>query len=193
MSSKCRGLGKVTAMDPRTERTRHHVLACAQELLMEGGVQAVTYSAVARRARVSRNTLYRHWPTLEQLLVDVALRHYRPTGARQPAPAGADLTGFLHAMRDNLRAPGTAAVLTALIAHAVHDATSEEVLQRIAELRRQDLGTVTGPLTDAAFARIVGPLFFQALVARRPLDDGFLDELIAGSQGPEREADREHG
>lgn len=176
-------------MDPRVDRTRQHVLACAQELLVKSGVQAVTYSAVARSAQVSRNTLYRHWPTLEQLLVDVALRHYRPAGAEQPEPPAADLTEFLHAIRDNLRAPAFAAALTALILHAQHDTTSEEVLRRIADVRRHNLSAVTGPLTDAGFARIVGPLFFQALIARRPLDDAFLNELISGTPIPEPHPD----
>ncbi|WP_019926236.1 TetR/AcrR family transcriptional regulator [Nocardia sp. BMG111209] len=163
---------------PRADRTQEHVLACAQEILVTEGPEAVTYTAVARRSRVSRNTLYRHWPSRDQLLTDAALRYYR----LQEAPAAgesANLLEFLHALRDNLATPGTAAALTALAAHAEHDPTAGEVLRRIAELGRDRLTEIVGPLSDAAFARIVGPLYFQALMVRRPVDDAFLADLAA--------------
>lgn len=170
-------------MDPRVDRTRQHVLACARELLLAEGAAAVTFSAVGRRARVSRNTLYRHWATSEQLLVDVTLQYYldepgaEAGGPQAPAPS---VAAFLYAVRDSLRTPGTLAVLGALVAQAERDATSAEVLRQVAQLRQRALSAATGPLTDAQFAALVGPVFYQALIARRPLDDAFLDELISG-------------
>jgi AcrR family transcriptional regulator len=44
------------------ERTRRHVLAVARELLPEVGPAGLTYSLLAERAGVTRQTLYRHWP-----------------------------------------------------------------------------------------------------------------------------------
>jgi hypothetical protein len=41
---------------------------------------------------------------------------------------------------------------------------------------------VTGPLTDAEFALIIGPLLFHAVIARRPLTGEFLDELAAARE-----------
>ncbi|MCA1218654.1 TetR/AcrR family transcriptional regulator [Streptomyces sp. 8L] len=183
-------------MDPRMDRTRRHVLDCARELLIESGAEHVTFSGVARRARVSRNTLYRHWPTREQLLVDVILRHYRREGlteegliedgptedGRSEVAAPVSLGHFLYSLRDSLESPGARSTLTALIAQAEHDAVSEGVLRRVADLRQRGLGTLAGPLSDAAFARIVGPLFFQAVIARRPLDDTFMAEILAALQ-----------
>ncbi|MEU1624914.1 TetR/AcrR family transcriptional regulator [Streptomyces sp. NPDC020096] len=169
-------------VDPRIERTRQHVLAAAREILLDQGADAVTFSAVARRARVTRNTLYRHWATPEQLLVDLTLRYYldeqRERGGRGPYEPATSVSNFLHALRDNLRAPGTTEVLTALIARAERDAASEQVLRQVADVRQKALSAVTGPLSDADLAQIVGPLFYQALIARRPIDDDFLNELI---------------
>jgi AcrR family transcriptional regulator len=167
-------------MDPRIDRTRQHVLACAREILLAQGADAVTYSEVGRVARVSRNTLYRHWPTREQLLVDLTMSYY----ATQEGEASAEVdsvAGFLQSVRANLDEPGYVPGLSLLISRADHDPDIAQALRHVAQLRQETLSKVTGPLTDAAFALIVGPLLFQAVIARRPVTDEFLDELAAAS------------
>ena len=56
--------------DPRIARTRAAVLAATIEVIAEDGPGAVTFQTVARRARVSRATLYRHWPHPEELVFE---------------------------------------------------------------------------------------------------------------------------
>ncbi|WP_411070592.1 TetR/AcrR family transcriptional regulator [Streptomyces sp. cmx-4-25] len=162
------------------ERTRQHVLGCARELLVAQGAQAVTFSAVSRAAQVSRNTLYRHWATSEQLLVDVTLRYYLEDTSQEEAGDAADPRAFLQSIRASLDAPGTTAVLCALIAQADRDPVSEQVLRQVADVRQRALIEAVGPLTDARFARVVGPLFYQALIARRPVDDAFIEVILEG-------------
>ncbi|WP_229899233.1 TetR/AcrR family transcriptional regulator, partial [Streptomyces capoamus] len=55
--------------NPRVRRTRDRVLVVARELLADVGPTALTYSLLAERGKVTRQTLYRHWPTREALLV----------------------------------------------------------------------------------------------------------------------------
>jgi AcrR family transcriptional regulator len=168
----------MTSADPRIERTRQHVLACARELLLAEGAEAVTFSALARQARVSRNTLYRHWSTPEQLLVDLTLEYY-VARIDDTVPSAGGVPEFLHGLRDNLATAETASVLTALIARGQRDEGTSVALQRLAAVRKDALADLTGPISDAQFAALVGPLFYQAFVARGRLDDAFLDELIA--------------
>jgi AcrR family transcriptional regulator len=165
-----------SSADPRIERTRQHVLAAARELLLAEGAEAVTFSALARQARVSRNTLYRHWATPEQLLVDLTLEYYV---VRIDSTSSVTVPGFLRGLRDNLGTEETASILTALIARAHRDESTSVALQHLAGLRKEALAAVTGPLSDAQFAALVGPLFYQAFIARGALDDTFLDELVA--------------
>ncbi|MFI5709583.1 TetR/AcrR family transcriptional regulator [Kribbella sp. NPDC051620] len=167
----------MTSADPRIERTRQHVLACARELLLAEGAEAVTFSALARQAQVSRNTLYRHWATPEQLLVDLTLEYYVTRIDDTVTPAG--IPEFLHGLRKNLATSETASVLTALIARAERDAGTAAALQRLAAVRKEALARITGPLSDAQFAALIGPLFYQAFVARGRLDEAFVDELVA--------------
>jgi AcrR family transcriptional regulator len=165
-----------SSADPRIERTRQHVLASARELLLAEGAEAVTFSALARQARVSRNTLYRHWATPEQLLVDLTLEYYV---MRIDNNGSVTVPEFLRGLRDNLSTAETASILTALIARAHRDESTAEALQHLAGRRKEALASITGPLSDAQFAALVGPLFYQAFVARGRLDDGFVDELIS--------------
>jgi len=164
-------------MDPRMDRTRQHVLACAREILLAHGVDAVIYSEIGRVARVSRNTLYRHWPTREQLLADLTLSYYADQEGE--APAVKSVADFLRSVRGNLDEPGSAKSLGLLISRADHDPAIAQALRQVAQFRQEELSQVTGPLTDAEFALIIGPLLFQAMIARRPVTDEFLAELTA--------------
>lgn len=188
----------MTGIDPRVERTRQHVVACAREMLVAEGVQAITFSTLSRRARVSRSTLYQHWPTIEQVLVEVTLRYYLDR-MDSAGPAPASTAAFLRRLGDSLRTSETREVLTALIAQAQRNRTSAEVLQQSASLGQQALEFANGPLTEAQVAQIVGPMFYQVVIACRPLDDAFVEELIAGlehmavSRGESTAAQREPG
>src|ERR1700735_5854665 len=65
--------GRPPRAHPGVERPRRHVLAVARELLPEVGPAGLTYSLLAERAGVTRQTLYRHWPARAALLVDLIL------------------------------------------------------------------------------------------------------------------------
>src|ERR1700721_4496455 len=54
--------------DPRPARSRARLLEAAAALLRSGGPSAVTVYAVPRAANVARATLYRHFPSGNDLL-----------------------------------------------------------------------------------------------------------------------------
>jgi AcrR family transcriptional regulator len=54
--------------DPRPARSRARLLEAATALLRSGGPSAVTVDAVTRGANVARATLYRHFPSGNDLL-----------------------------------------------------------------------------------------------------------------------------
>ena len=54
-------------VDPRLDATRNLSMKAALSLLQEKGVLAVTHAAISRETGISRPTLYRHWPQLEDL------------------------------------------------------------------------------------------------------------------------------
>jgi AcrR family transcriptional regulator len=55
---------------PRRAETGAAIVEAALELLAERGFQAATMDAIAARAGVGKNTIYRRWPSKEDLIVD---------------------------------------------------------------------------------------------------------------------------
>jgi hypothetical protein len=100
-------------------------------------------------------------------------------GQEGEASAAESVADFLKSVRENLDEPGSVKTLSLLISRADHDPAIAQALRHVAQLRQETLSKVTGPLTDAEFALIIGPLLFQAVIARRPVTDEFLDELAA--------------
>ncbi|MEZ0341780.1 TetR/AcrR family transcriptional regulator C-terminal ligand-binding domain-containing protein [Mycobacterium sp. pV006] len=80
------------------------------------GVAAITVEGVARRADVAKTSIYRHWPTLDDLLLE-ALAESHPV--ETPSPAGgdlrADLLRSLDLLADWLAGP-TAVVVASILA-----------------------------------------------------------------------------
>lgn len=70
--------------DPRPARSRARLLDAATTLLRSGGPGAVTIDAVTRRANVARATLYRHFPSANDL-VAAAFTNLIPPPPMPPA------------------------------------------------------------------------------------------------------------
>lgn len=70
-------------VDPRPARSRARLLDAATALLRSGGPSAVTIDAVTRGANVARATLYRHFPSGNDLLA-AAFRSLIPPAPTPP-------------------------------------------------------------------------------------------------------------
>ena len=57
----------------RSARVREAILDAALSELIDGGYAALSVEAVAARAGVNKTTIYRRWPTLDDLLVDALM------------------------------------------------------------------------------------------------------------------------
>jgi AcrR family transcriptional regulator len=84
MTSLRHNLREVT--DPHDE-----LLDAARDCILAVGVRRTTLTDVARRANVSRMTLYRRWPDVQSLLSDLMTREWAEVAARAietdgPAP-----------------------------------------------------------------------------------------------------------
>jgi AcrR family transcriptional regulator len=172
-----------SSQDPRIERTRAHVLGHARKLLSTDGPSAVTYSELAARARVTRQTLYRHWPTREALVVDLVLEQSMaglPDGSGTPEQMVGE---FLRRLRDDMGDPAYSAPLLALIAQADYEPTSRSALKQVVVGVRSALNTLLEPagvcVTPEDYARLCGPVIFGRVIAREPITDLFIDDLVA--------------
>ncbi len=61
-------------LTPRAQAKREQIRAAAQELFLERGFTGASTDAISSQAGVSKETLYKHFPSKEELLAD-CLRH----------------------------------------------------------------------------------------------------------------------
>lgn len=176
--------------DARVVRSRETVLAAARDLLIEGGPGAVTVDAVVARSGVAKSTIYRHWPSRDDLLLSVLEAH-----APNMAPAPPDL-GFEAALRLMARQAGTmfadpewARMLPALIMLKRHEDGLAHLDRELHETQMRvavdvfDRGVAEGILppdyeADDMVAQIVGPMIFALIQGSITIDDAYCERIV---------------
>lgn len=151
------------------------MLAAATELLVEAGPRGVTVDAVAERSGVAKSTLYRHWSSVHELLVDV-MRANLP--AAMPVDLGAGFETALRSWIDHavatLSAPNWTRILPALLELRRHAPEMADLLaadfedKLAAAASILDLGAAEGRLPAGLDPRLVtqtliGPLVLATL------------------------------
>ena len=76
--------------DARITKTRRKVLDAGAVVLFTDGWSEVTHLRLAKETGVARGTIYRHWPTIDDLIVEIF-------ESCDPAPYAAERTGELRA------------------------------------------------------------------------------------------------
>ncbi len=147
---------------------------------------------IAARAGVSKNTIYRWWPTKAAVLMDAFTDAFAD---RMEAPAEGDaLTRLriqLRRVAQLMNTPEARRPFVALIAAAQHDPDLATALrERFLDGRRADVGVLiaagidNGELpedldTDAVIDLIYGALYYRLLVSGAQLDPAYADRIMA--------------
>lgn len=86
--------------DEQRELTRRKILGAVLELVAEGSVDELSVPAVSRRSGVSLATIYRHFPTRDELLAAASAEPARQAlaSSTDPPAGGDDFARFLAAM-----------------------------------------------------------------------------------------------
>lgn len=167
---------------PRDERADSQILAAAEALLREGGVEAVTMSAVVARSGVARATVYRRWPNRDALVAAIARRAMGrpPIQVRDDALGALDEAGRMAA--DVLRRPAMKGLLPTLIRGVLADEDAPGRLsydQVIPGRRRFAESYRRGAAADGLRTDVDGELVADLLLG------GMMQHLIATGQGPD--------
>lgn len=177
--------------DPRLDATRAHALQAALELLQEKGLLAVNHAAISSATGISRSTLYRHWPKLEDLR-NAAIARAATGPNSQPrtnGPLRTDLTWILGHLMTALNETPWGKIAPQVIAVAATEVQTRDLLRKWIEDRSEDVKSVF----DAAIARgeinkdtsilqlvemAIAVPYFRKLVAGRQLDHDWLDAHV---------------
>jgi AcrR family transcriptional regulator len=173
-------------------------LDAAAELLAAGQSASITVAAIAERAGVGKQTIYRWWPSKSAVLLDAMIHRARQIA---PAPDSGDLHTDLRVfLRSTFAAaPDNRSLLLGALREALADAATMDRLAMFTAARRDELAGILdraltrGQITqrpktfvDQAF----GLLWYRMIFAHEPLDEQSADAL-AGALATQLETDRE--
>ena len=176
--------------DPRVARTREAVREAVRSLVQRAGFEAVSHQQVAEEAGIGRATVYRHWPTRTDLLLDAVAEVEVPRVWETTGDLATDLTRELVRLLRTLTSP-LVPELVALIGRAEWDPELRETKRELLAsgttgLRRTlEAGIERHELPadldlDTTIARLAGPLFYQRVLAHAPLEDDFVARIVTG-------------
>ena len=178
---------------PRSEKARQAILAAAMDLLLDQGLNAMSMDDVARRAGVSKATIYRWWPSKERLALDALAAEWASS-----APADQDDTGTLRGdllarfrpwVRQLNRKP-YARVVAGLVAAAQTDAEFADLYRqhfvqprRVATrnllLRARERGEIAADTDlEVALDLLYGPIYHRLLHGHAPVTERFAQHVI---------------
>ncbi|QMU77885.1 TetR/AcrR family transcriptional regulator [Streptacidiphilus sp. PB12-B1b] len=176
---------------PRSERARTAVLEAAADLLVSGGIEAVTMEAIAARAQVSKATLYKWWPSRAHVMLDSFFSRTRHTTAvDQDASLEEVLVSQIGSLAVLFRDTESGPLMADLIAAAQADPDiraaldeqwlrprrqiSEGLLRAAVERGELDRGTDLAAAVDQLFA----PVYHRLMLGHEPLHDELAATLV---------------
>lgn len=175
----------------RDDGARLAVLHAADDLLVELGFGGLTVEAIARRAGVAKQTIYRWWPSKVDILLDTLIEDSDKRLHVPPDESSIDgVVGYLHRLARFLSHDPAGRVLLALMGKAQHDAAMARTFRqryldprrvevRALLLRAMDAGEISPRLdVDVTLDALVGPLIYRAMTGA-PLPDALVDSLVA--------------
>ncbi len=162
------------------DRTRIKVHAAALSLALdENGTGALTMEGIAARAGVSKQTVYRTWPSTGAVLFDAFLARSADVSGRVLVPNSGDLSRDLLTLATGMIAeltdPTEEALLRAITADLQSDSTLAAQYREL--LLGPQLSAISARLDEAgvpapedAAELFVGPIFYRWLLRSRPFD-----------------------
>lgn len=172
----------------RSARIRAAVLKTTMDMLHEqGSAEALHVAEVAARVGIPESTIYRHWKSREELLVETVMLHMEAT---IPLPdTGSfqtDLQMFLQASATFLQSPEGRLLTRSMFATMKHEDSHVRQIYWLSRFshtgamiqRAIERGEIA-PETDAnvVMTALTGALYVRLLVLDAPLDPLFLEQL----------------
>jgi AcrR family transcriptional regulator len=170
----------------RSEESRQAILETALALARKQGYGKLTIDALAAAAGVGKQTIYRWWKSLGEVVLEALREHAKTIPLSDTGTLEGDLKAFLRATFRLQRGPeGTAPILKGLMAEAQLDEAFARSFAEFIDARRRVLRSVVlryvpesrEPEVEAAVDMMFGAMWYRMLVGHHPLDPQFADTL----------------
>jgi AcrR family transcriptional regulator len=174
---------------PRSEEARQAALEATVDLVLENGIEAVTFEDVAARSGVAKTTLYRHFGSKQAMVVEAA----RSCFVVHTTPDTGDLAEDLRVIfeqgktvDEGRRVPD---LIPALVTAADRDPELAALVAAMLDERRRPIRTVLqlaqlrGEIDrdldlDVAITLIIGPFVLRRMIDRIDITPEFRDAVL---------------
>ena len=176
---------------PRSTQVRAAVVRAAAQLTLTGGPAAATVDAIAKRAAVSRTTIYKWWPTPAAIVLEGLLDAVRDPIIAAPGSSSKEaLEHHLRALNTILTDTGIGPLLRDVVAASASDpAMARAVLEHWLHPRRAAVAAIVrqavaegeireGINVDVIVDALVSPPYYHLLFALSPLHESALIDLL---------------
>jgi AcrR family transcriptional regulator len=174
---------------PRSAEVDEAVLAATLAVAGEVGLLKLSMDVLAERAKVSKATIYRRWPSKEQLVLEALRWGTNPLEEIDTGSLRSDLDEYLTQLARRFQQGQLSDVLPQLIAVARHDASLQASLDEYVQIRRRPLrlilerGRERGELSsdidlDVLIDVVLGPIAYRRLLSHDAIDDDFVANLL---------------
>jgi AcrR family transcriptional regulator len=163
----------------RTAAVSKAITQAVEDLLAEGGTDALTIPMVADRAGVNHTTIYRRWPDAASMINDVATYRLDPD---RPLPdtgdLHADIAAWATEIQQHYHEPGRAALLRqgAATAGTIESDCLRGRLDEAALLVRR-AGPKAAVTADDVINGVLAPLIYRIIFLPATLTDDYAERL----------------
>ena len=174
----------------RSARVREAILAATFDELIHSGYAALSVEAVASRAGVHKTTLYRRWPTLDDLLLD-ALTTWSLEALPIPDTGSieTDLLALGRELGDVLNEGVGRQIAAFVLTAGLQSARLSEATRRYFDRQAlRALPTVTQAIdrgelpatcdANALLTTLRAPLFYRMVTTGEPIDEALITHAV---------------
>jgi AcrR family transcriptional regulator len=170
-------LRQVNARRRRSEKSRRAIVTATRELLLERGFDGLTIEAVAARAGVGKQTIYRWWPSRPALVADVMLEDADRilASVNHTDDLSADLVGWVGKLAQSLTTGrGSAMLRTLTVACMEHEETAVKLRAGFSAPLHDSVQTrlladgIDAATAESAADAIVGGVVYPILSGAQP-------------------------
>lgn len=126
---------------PRSKRSEEAIIRATNALLADERYASITVSKVAARARASKSTIYRRWPTKEHLVIE-AFNRWPALTAHDRGDLLSDLLNLYRQFLRILHKPPSNAIMPTLVAERAHNPALAAVFDPLMQRRRDPVRVV---------------------------------------------------
>jgi AcrR family transcriptional regulator len=174
---------------PLSADAREKMLAAAQEIVRERGLDAFTVDAVAAGSGVAKTTIYRHFPSSDELLLAALSETVDPIPDVDTGNTADDLAELMHRYVDMATRPGLHQLFTAVMQRAANDEDFGRLQQGLIAERKLPMrraiqrGMAAGVIdpridVDTVAVLLEGPLLARVMHERGEFRPGEIEQIV---------------